>query len=68
MYITGTKFNLESRLHSLGTEFTGVNAFRSENLSYIYASGYREHVNKEFQHVYYEITKTGSYLTGIYVR
>lgn len=68
MYYTGTKQNFENRLHSAPTGIADLFSFQSEGQIYLFSGNKKNHVNREFQHTYYEIGgRSGFYMSGNWV-
>lgn len=66
MYVSGNLQNFENRLHQLPISTGDLASFRSEDDNYIFNTGQAQHINREYQKKYYNITLNPSYLTGWY--
>lgn len=60
MYISGSKFNFENRLHQLSVNTGDFNQYHIEGSGYINSINlhFINKWNREFNHVYFEMTKT----------
>lgn len=67
MYISGLSQTFENRLHQLPTSTGDLFYFRTEDNSYFFNTGQKQHINKEYQRKYFSITRDASYLTGWYL-
>ena len=70
MYISGTRANLEKRIHQLMASGSDIVLYQLEGNSYTY-SGYagiqlKNDLNREFKHSIYQIS--GRPTTGNYIR
>lgn len=59
MYISGTQFDFENRLHALTTSESIFNSFYSEKLNYTVESGVEMKWYREFEMKKYQLQLTG---------
>lgn len=67
MYISGTKQDFENRLHELPSGLNDLSSFLSEGSGYVSGATASELYkwNREYTLKQYQLTNSGSYLTGI---